>query len=108
MPDMNAWVLAGRVDEIPEGTWQVVTVGEHEVVVVRVDGEFWAIDDACPHRGGPLSKGFLEGRNLYCPLHGWPFDVTTGEMPGSPDLCVTRFPVRVEGDEVLVGPPIPR
>ncbi|MEB3297925.1 MAG: Rieske 2Fe-2S domain-containing protein [Candidatus Sericytochromatia bacterium] len=101
---MSEWISVCHKDELPEGTWKVVQVGGREVVVVHAEGGYWAIDDECPHRGGPLSKGFLEGRNLYCPLHGWPFDVTTGQMPGSPDLCVPRHPVSVEGDVVRVGP----
>ena len=105
---MSGYVVAGRAEEIPEGSWKVVRVEDREVVVVRLEDGFWAIDDECPHRGGPLSRGFLEGRNLYCPLHGWPFDVTTGEMPGSPDLCVPRHPCSVVDGEVRVYPALAR
>lgn len=104
---MNEFVPVARVSDIESGAWQMFRVGNYDVVVFNVDGQFHAIDDTCPHRGGPLSKGFLEGSTVYCPLHGWPFDVTTGEMPGAPEICVPRYALKIEGDKILVGGPVP-
>ncbi|MBM3270381.1 MAG: Rieske 2Fe-2S domain-containing protein [Candidatus Sericytochromatia bacterium] len=100
---MSDFVPVGKAADIEPGAWQKYQVGPSEVVVFNVDGQFHAIDDTCPHRGGPLSHGFLEGQVVYCPLHGWPFDVTTGEMPGAPEICVPRYSVRVDGEELLVS-----
>lgn len=105
---MGDFVAVGLAAEIAPGAWQRFQVGGSEVVVFNIDDTFHAIDDTCPHRGGPLSKGFLEGTTIYCPLHGWPFDVITGEMPGNPEICVPLYPVRVENGQLLVGQPTPR
>ena len=69
-----------------------------------VDGAFHAIDDACPHRGGPLGAGYVEGHEVYCPLHGWPFDVRTGACRTMPNRPVRTHPVRVEGGRVWLAP----
>ncbi|MBU6428894.1 MAG: non-heme iron oxygenase ferredoxin subunit, partial [Cyanobacteria bacterium REEB65] len=89
--------------EIAAGSWQCFDVDRTRVVIFNLEGQFHAIDDCCPHRGGPLSQGFLEGAVLYCPLHGWPFDVRTGQMPGYPELRVPTYPVKVENGFVLVA-----
>jgi nitrite reductase/ring-hydroxylating ferredoxin subunit len=103
---VSDFVPVGSASDIAPGAWQKFQVAGHDVVVFNVEGEFHAIDDTCPHRGGPLSHGFLEGSIVYCPLHGWPFDVTTGEMPGAPEICIPRYPVKIEGDQIWVGRPI--
>jgi nitrite reductase/ring-hydroxylating ferredoxin subunit len=67
-----------------------------------VDGQFHAIDNICPHRGGSLGEGVLEGRIVICPLHGWQFDVTTGQSPVMPVVSVDKFEVAVESGDVKV------
>jgi nitrite reductase (NADH) small subunit len=81
----------------------VVRVGEEEVVLVRADGRLHALQQACPHRGGPMSEGDQEGCLLYCPLHAWAFDVRTGVSPTNPGARVRIYPVRVIGDEIQVA-----
>lgn len=103
---MSDFVPVANVSDIGPGAWQRYRVQDRDVVVFNVEGEFHAIDDTCPHRGGPLSKGFLEGSTIYCPLHGWPFDVKTGEMPGAPDICVPRYALKIEDGKILVGGPV--
>lgn len=95
------------VDDIAPGAWDCFRVGTDCVVVFNLDGEFHAIDDNCPHRGGPLSKGFLEGTVMYCPLHGWPFDVRSGLMPGNEEIGVPTYPILIEDGKVLIGAAIP-
>ena len=68
----------------------------------NVDGTFHAVDNECPHFGGPMGLGKLDGGNLSCPWHGWTFDVTSGENVHSPQLALKCFRVKVEGDQVLV------
>lgn len=93
--------IAQRSD-VPPGQCKVVTARGQELALCHVDGSFHALDNLCPHQGGPLGLGYLKGTTLACPLHGWSFDVTTGAMPGNPRIKVRSFPVVVEGDEVFV------
>jgi nitrite reductase (NADH) small subunit len=81
----------------------VVTVGGTRVALIRVEGRLHALDDTCPHRGGPLSEGDLDGHALHCPLHAWPFDVRTGQCSGRPGAGVRIYQVRVEGEHILLS-----
>lgn len=81
----------------------VVTVDGRRVALVRVEGRLHALDDTCPHRGGPLSEGDVEGSLLHCPLHAWPFDVRTGQCPERPGARVRIYDVRVEGERILLS-----
>ncbi len=81
----------------------VVEVDGTRVALVRVDGRLHALEDTCPHRGGPLSEGDLAGSLLHCPLHAWPFDVRTGLCPERPGVRVPIYEVRVDGEQILVA-----
>jgi nitrite reductase (NADH) small subunit len=65
--------------QLPEGGTAVVSVEGRDVALVRVEGRVYALDNTCPHRGGSLGNGDLQGHHLYCPQHAWCFDVRTGE-----------------------------
>jgi len=69
-----------------------------------VDGRFYALENACPHQGGPLADGHLEGALVTCPWHAWCFDVRTGRMTLGEFARVPRFAVRVEGTTILIKP----
>ncbi len=92
--------------EIPPGSGRVVETKGMRIAVFNVGGRFHAIDEACPHQGGPLSEGTLDGRVVTCPWHGARFDVTTGAVLGPPARRgVATYPVRVSGPDVLVEIP---
>ena len=91
-----------EVSEVAPGTGRVVQVGGRPVALFNVDGTFHAIDNTCPHRGGPLAEGQLEGTTVTCPWHGWGFDVATGECRINPAVKQTRYPVEVEGNDVYI------
>ncbi len=74
-----------------------VMVGGKTVALFKVDGKVHAIDNTCPHRGGPLADGPLEGTVVRCPLHMWSFDVRTGSSPGRPGVGVGCYAVSEEG-----------
>jgi nitrite reductase/ring-hydroxylating ferredoxin subunit len=96
----------GRADEVPPGGSKVVQVREHRVAIFNVAGGLHAIDNTCPHQGGPLGEGYLEdGGVVSCPWHGWTFDVRTGLSPIDPDVRVGCYPVRVERGEIIVEIP---
>jgi NADPH-dependent 2,4-dienoyl-CoA reductase/sulfur reductase-like enzyme/nitrite reductase/ring-hydroxylating ferredoxin subunit len=96
----------GRLDDIPEGQLSEVTVDDIPVLLVRRDGQIVALEARCPHHGAPLAEGQLcEGR-VICPWHCAAFDVQTGRLLDPPALDgLRKYPVRVEGDDVLVRLP---
>ncbi len=102
-PSPPAFIPVARLADLDTRGRAVVRVGKEEVVLVRVDGTLHALQQACPHRGGPLSEGDLEGHLLHCPLHAWPFDVRTGACPTFPEARVRIYAVRVVGDEIQVA-----
>jgi NAD(P)H-dependent nitrite reductase small subunit len=90
--------------EIEEGKGCTVTVDGRAVAIFRCRGALYAIDDVCPHRGGPLGEGDLEGDAVVCPLHGWSFSLSSGEMVGMPNIRVATFEVEERDGNVFVGP----
>ena len=75
------------------------------IALFNVNGEFFALDGICPHQGGPLGKGRIEGCVVTCPWHGWQFDVTTGQHQTSKSLTHPKFETRVAEDAVWVRVP---
>jgi nitrite reductase (NADH) small subunit len=99
---MPEFLPALAAADLPPGRAAEVTVGGRAVALFNVDGTFHALAGRCPHRGGPLGQGFLDGPQVSCPWHNWTFDVTTGRNVASDDLVVPRFDVKVEGGQVCV------
>ena len=93
----------GRADEIPPGASKVVQVKDRIIAIFNVDGALHAIDNTCPHAGGPLGEGYLEaGGIVSCPWHGWTFSLRTGISPIDPEVRVRSYPVRVDGADIIV------
>jgi nitrite reductase/ring-hydroxylating ferredoxin subunit len=86
-----------------EGAGTVVIVEEMTLALFRVGGRCYAIENACPHRGGPLSEGEVKDHVVTCPWHGWTWDLRTGANVRNPTLKkVLCFPVIVENGDVFV------
>lgn len=103
--DDAAWIRVCRDDELAEGSPRVLKAGDQDVYLVRLGGEIRAVGTECPHYHEPLIKGALFGTEVVCPAHFARFDVRDGRMVSPPALDdLPRFPVKVEGGEVLVGP----
>jgi nitrite reductase (NADH) small subunit len=101
---MATFVTVARTDELAPGQGKLVEVNQKRIALFNVDGRYYAIDDVCPHRGGPLSEGDLEGATVVCPWHGAVFDVATGEVTRSPAAVgVATYEVRIEGKEIAVA-----
>jgi nitrite reductase (NADH) small subunit/3-phenylpropionate/trans-cinnamate dioxygenase ferredoxin subunit len=96
--------VADAADVAP-GQARVVDVAGRTLAIFNVAGQFYAIDNACPHRGGPLGEGDLEGSITVCPWHGWRWDVTTGSNTNNPAIRVACYPVTVEQGGVWVTLP---
>ena len=90
-----------RLGDVPPGKLLQVRAGERTYVLANVDGTLHALDNNCPHNGGPLAHGALNGPQLTCPWHGWTWDVTSGRncWPGVAWRAM-RVPVRVVGDDI--------
>lgn len=99
---MSSFTTVARVGEIPEGQGITRTVNDKLVAVFLVDGEYFAIDDLCPHMGASLGAGYVEQHVVTCPWHAWRFDVRTGEWCDNRKLKIGAHEVRVVGDEVQV------
>ena len=81
----------------------MVEVSGKKIALFNLEGTYYAIDDTCTHRGGPLSEGELSGKEVTCPWHGAVYDVTTGEVLGPPaPKGVSRYNVRVSGENIEV------
>lgn len=99
---MSQLINAAKVSELQPGQAKIIAAGDREIAVFNVEGKFLAIDNLCPHRGGPLADGVVEGNNVVCPWHGWRFDLTTGVSPVVKTASVEKFEVVIEGDDVKV------
>jgi nitrite reductase (NADH) small subunit len=98
------WVTIGVESDIPVEGARVVRTPFGDIAVFRTAaGEVLAIDDRCPHRGGPLSQGIVHGDTVTCPLHNWVISLKTGEAQGADSGCVRTFAVRVEQGVVLLA-----
>jgi|SRR5215470_6671436 len=76
--------------------------GEKTICVANVDGSVTAIDNVCLHRGGPLGQGMIEGGKIVCPWHGWQWDPKTGEASHNLAAKVATYPIKLEGNDVLI------
>lgn len=101
------WHRAIGSDALDDGEVTVCPVGLKSVALTNLRGEFGAIDNRCPHQGGPLGQGTVENGKVRCPWHGFDFDPFTGQATGGPDFDVPTYPVEVRADGVYVGTPAP-
>ena len=120
-----ARVVVGKVSEIPPGERKIVVPfrGKAGVGVFNVAGKFYAVRNICPHKNGPLCMGQLsgnavadapptvqgatltidaDGETLRCPWHFWPFEISTGQCLTNPEMRVKTYPVKVDGDQVII------
>lgn len=114
---MASWIEISKTSEIEDQTMKAVSIGGREIVLARVADTHYAAENRCPHMGGRLSQGTLEGTIVTCPLHGSQFDLTSGEvvrwLKGNGLLSklgkaikspqpLTTYQIKVEGDRVMV------
>ena len=100
-----ARVRVARLKDVPAGEGRVVDAGGKMIALFNVDGTYYAIDNGCPHRGGPLGDGDVDKTVVTCPWHGWRWDVATGSNANNPAVKVACFPVTIDAEEVFVDLP---
>lgn len=101
---MNApttWHKVADLDDLADGAIRSIVAGKRTLVLARRGDRYSALDDLCPHAGGPLSQGSIENGLLVCPWHGREFDLATGACEGLPG--VATYPVEVRADGVFVA-----
>jgi nitrite reductase/ring-hydroxylating ferredoxin subunit len=103
---MGQLIKVAETNEVPPGTAKAVDVEGRPVALFNIDGTYYAIDDTCTHRGGPLSDGAVEGTTVTCPWHGATYDVTTGNVLGPPaSEGVAHYNIQVDGIDIKVETP---
>ncbi len=98
---MSDWIQICSASELPaEGAAKEFSAGTHTLCVAMIDGEPLALDNVCPHRGGPLAEGTIEDGKVICPWHQWEFDLATGAATDGSG-SVAAYPLRRDGDAIL-------
>jgi nitrite reductase/ring-hydroxylating ferredoxin subunit len=100
-----ASIKVAKAADVPPGQGSVVQAGATTLALFNVDGTYYAVDNTCPHRGGPLGDGDLEGRFAICPWHGWRWDVTSGANANNPAVKIACFATTVVDGWVHVEMP---
>ncbi len=96
------WIAVAKRSELKPDSAKAVKAGGQNLTVVTTAQGVFALDSACPHEGGPLGEGTVQGTTLTCPLHAWQFDCATGVCAAEPRSPVRTYPVKIDGDAVLV------
>ena len=91
-----------RVSELAEGEARMVQVADKLIAVFRHEGQYFAIDDTCPHMGDSLSRGYVEKGIVTCPWHAWRFRLSDGAWADNPRIKIGSYPVRVVDGEIQV------
>lgn len=99
------WVALGPLADMAFDPGVTRTVEGREIAVFRRENAFFALDNSCPHAGGPLAEGDLDGDQVRCPWHGWGFDLNTGKCSFAHGGAVATYPVRVVAGGLEVGLP---
>ena len=100
-----AFVRVGALSRLAPGTVMEAVHGDQRYAVCNIGGTVHALGGICPHRGGPLGQGAVNGELLTCPWHAWEFDCGTGQNDYDPRCTVPIYPVKVSGDDILIDLP---
>jgi nitrite reductase (NADH) small subunit len=108
MSDTHRWIQTARCEDIPLREARSVRLGGRDIAIFNLGDRFLAVDNRCPHKGGPLSEGIVSGATVVCPLHAWKVNLETGSVLNTPDSpqCIEAFRTRVEDGVVLLELPI--
>ena len=102
------FIAVANVSDIPVGRVRGYTIADRKIAVYHTARGFFASDNVCPHRGGPLAEGDLIGEEIICPWHLWGFEVATGLCTGNASISVLTHEVKVEGERIMIRLSPPR
>jgi len=98
------WIEIGSLADIPQRGARVVKTDRGDIAVFRTaDDRVFALDDRCPHKGGPLSQGIVHGHSVTCPLHNWVIGLEDGAAQGADTGCARAIPVKLAKGKVLIN-----
>ena len=98
------WIPIGNTSDIPQRGARFVETPIGRIAIFRTaDDRVFALDDHCPHKGGPLSQGIVHGAAVTCPLHSWVISLETGNALGADEGCVRTIPIKIEGDKIFIA-----
>lgn len=98
-----AWHLAVKISDLAKDSGKSLEIEGRKVALFHADGKYYALEDSCIHRGGPLGGGHLEGMTVICPWHAWSFDVKTGECHTTPGAKQKTYPTKTENGNIYVN-----
>ncbi len=100
---MTDWIDIGHLTDVPRRGARCMNTPLGKIAVFRTaDDQVFAIDDQCPHKGGPLSNGIVHGAQVTCPLHNWVFSLETGLAQGADEGAVRTYPLRLHQNRILI------
>lgn len=98
------WLEVGTIENIPRLGARVVKVESGDIAIFRTsEDKIFALRDKCPHKGGPLSQGIVQGESVACPLHDWKIKLVSGEATAPDEGCTASYPVKVEDGNVYLS-----
>ena len=98
------WIPIGSMSDIPQRGARCIETPIGRIAIFRTaDDRVFALDDHCPHKGGPLSQGIVHGAAVTCPLHSWVISLETGNALGADEGCVRTIPIKIEGDKIFIA-----
>ncbi len=100
------WLEIGTLNDIPKRAARVVKTARGDIAIFRtMDDQVFALEDKCPHKGGPLSQGIVQGESVTCPLHNWVISLRTGEAQGADQGCTRTIAVKLQEGRILLSWP---
>ncbi|MBS1841454.1 MAG: nitrite reductase small subunit NirD [Acidobacteria bacterium] len=102
------WLRVAPCDSIPVREGRVVEIASRQVAIFNLGERFVAVENRCPHRGGPLADGIISGDTIVCPIHAWKFNVQTGVSVNHAEsgVCLKSFPVQIEAGVISIEVPL--
>lgn len=100
---MSEFVKVGQTADIPSGQSKIFEVKGNPVAVINLNGNFYAFQNVCPHRGGPVGEGEIVGTEITCPWHGWTFDITTCLNTSNPAAKLKKYDLKIENGEIHIS-----
>ena len=103
MSSSPKWQCVAEVGLVPKGEGRKVSFGSQEIGLFHTSEGFFAVENRCPHRQGPLSDGILSGKTVFCPLHNWNISLESGCALSGGEGQVKTYPTKVEGEKIFVA-----
>ena len=96
------WVKVAKVGDFDKVDSQLIEYGGLSIALFKAGGRFYAMDGLCPHQGGPLAEGYVEGAEVICPWHAWSFDLKTGFCTSVPGVTQKVYALKTQDADVWI------